>query len=85
MAKVGPLLAVLTLMTFLAASTAAQEAPPLFVIELSSLVPEGGASYANGTVTFLSDHTLAAGICFRTSCNLQTFNISGGSPGESER
>jgi len=80
MAKVGFLLAILTLTTFLTASSAAQEAPPLFVIELSSLVPEGGASYANGTVTFLGDHTLAAGICFRTSCNLQTFDISGGSP-----
>jgi hypothetical protein len=67
-------------MTLLAASLAAQDAPPLCVIALSSLVPEGRDSYANGTVTFLSDHTLAAGVCFRASCNLQTLDISGGSP-----
>lgn len=80
MAKVGPLLVILTLMTFSAASLDAQEVPPLYVIELSSLVPEGGRSFANGTVTFLSDHTLVVGICFRASCNLDAFDISGGSP-----
>jgi hypothetical protein len=80
MAKVPRLLSVLALLAFLAASSAAQEAPPLYVIEFSSLVPEGGLSFANGTVTFLSDHMLVVGICFKASCNLHTFDLSGGSP-----
>lgn len=66
---------------FLIASVAARNGPnPSCVSDVSSLVPQGGASYANGTVTFLSDHTLAVGMCFRAVCNLQTFDISGGSP-----
>lgn len=50
------------------------------MIPLSSLVQEGGASYVNGAVTFLSDRTLVVGICVRASCSLRTFDISGGSP-----
>jgi hypothetical protein len=80
MTNVRCLLAILTLIALLAGSSTAQEPPPLYVIDLSSLAPGGAASLANGTVTFLSDHTLAAGICFRASCNLQTFDISSGSP-----
>ncbi len=80
MAKVLRLVFVLALMAFLAALSSAQGAPPLYVMELSSLVPEGGLSYVNGTVTFLNDHTLVVGICFTASCNLHTFDLSGGSP-----
>jgi hypothetical protein len=80
MARLLRLLSILNLMAFLAASSAAQDPPPLYVIELSSLVPEGGLSFANGTVTFLSDHMLVVGICFRASCNLHAFDISGASP-----
>jgi hypothetical protein len=65
-----------------AVSPAAHEAQPhpLYAIDLSSLVPEGSASHANGTVTFLTDHTLVVGMCFKAVCNLQTFELSGGSP-----
>jgi hypothetical protein len=79
MARVLRLLSILTLVAFSAGSSDAQ-ATLLYEIELSALVPESGASLANGTVAFLSDHTLVAGVCFRASCNLQTFDISGGSP-----
>jgi hypothetical protein len=63
-----------------AASLSAQEVSPLYVIDLSSLVPEEATSHANGTVAFLTDHTLVVGMCFRAICNLQTFDVSGGSP-----
>jgi hypothetical protein len=61
------------------ASLPAQETAqqPLYAVDLSSLVPEGGDSSANGTVTFISDRTLAVGMCFKGMCNLQTFDISG--------
>jgi hypothetical protein len=80
MTKIRGLLTILTLMALLAASSGAQEASPLYVIDLSSLVPEGAASHANGTVTFLTDHTLVVGMCFKAICNLQTFEVSDGSP-----
>lgn len=53
---------------------------PLYVIDLSSLTPAGGASFSNGSVTFLSDHTLVVGMCFKGICNLRAFDISSGSP-----
>jgi hypothetical protein len=62
-----------------AASLAAQEPSPLYVIDLSSLVPEGAGSHSYGAVTFLTDHTLVVGMCFG-GCNLRTFDVSGGSP-----
>jgi hypothetical protein len=81
MAKVLRLLSILALLAFWASSSTAQDVPPLYVIAVPSLLaPEGVASYANGSVTFLTDHTLMVGICFRASCNLQTYDISGGSP-----
>lgn len=85
MAKGLRLSAVVTLMAFVAASSSAgssatQVPPPLYAIELPSLLLEGGPSYSNGTVAFLSDQTLVVGICFRASCNLHTFDLSGGSP-----
>jgi hypothetical protein len=78
MAKIPRLLTILTLTVFLAGSSAAQDPSPLYVIDLSSF--EEGSAYANGTVTFLSDHTLVAGVCPKTSCNLRTFDLSCGSP-----
>jgi hypothetical protein len=69
---------ILAVIVLCAASSAAQEASPLYAIDLSSLVPEGGAS-SSGTVAFLTDHTLVVGMCF-VACNLQTFDVSGGSP-----
>jgi hypothetical protein len=73
---------ILILMAACAASLFAQEVPPrpLYTIDLSSLVPEGAASHANGTAAFLTDHTLAVGMCFAAICNLQTFDVSGGGP-----
>jgi hypothetical protein len=63
-------------------SPSAQEGPPrpLYTIDLSSLEPERSASLANGSVTFLTDHTLVVGMCFKAQCNLQTFELSGGGP-----
>jgi len=71
---------ILILILLCAASSAAQEPSPLYVIDLSSLVPEGAGSLANGTVAFLTDHTLAVGMCFATICNLQTFDWAKGKP-----
>jgi hypothetical protein len=73
---------ILIVMACCAASLAAQEVTqqPVYTVDLSSLVPDGGASYANGTVTFLTDHTLVVGMCFKVMCNLQTFEMSSGSP-----
>ena len=69
------------LLMFLTASAAARNDPnPTWASDISSLVPQGGTHYANGTVTFLSDHTLVVGMCFKAVCNLQAFDISGGSP-----
>ena len=80
MAKVLRLLSILALLAFLTVASSAQHARPLYVIPLSLLGQDGGTPYTNGTVAFLSDHTFVAGICSRASCNLQTFDISGGSP-----
>jgi hypothetical protein len=82
MMKISPLLCVLIGMACCAASLAAQEVAqqPVYAVDLSSVVPEGAAHHANGTVAFLTDHTLAVGMCFQAICNLQTFDVSGGSP-----
>lgn len=39
---------------------------------------EGAVSNANGMVTFLSDHTIAVGMCSKTVCNLATFDVKDG-------
>ena len=80
MTKISCLRGVLPLMALLAISSVAQEASPLYVIDLSSLLPDKAASHANGTVTFLTDHALVVGMCFKATCDLQTFEMSGGSP-----
>jgi hypothetical protein len=82
MMKIRRLPSILIGMVCCAASLAAQEVgqQPVYAVDLSSLVPEGAASHANGTVAFLTDHTLAVGMCFQAICNLQTFDVSGGSP-----
>jgi len=63
-----------------AASVAAQEAPqrPLYVIDLSPLVPQGATPNVNGTIAFLTDRILAVGMCFKAACNLETFELENG-------
>jgi hypothetical protein len=89
----------LTLFTF--ASVAQQAPKPLYVVDISSLVPQGGGggtvtvfsdhnvssplpqgstAGANGTVTFLADHVLAVGMCFKSTCNVQTIDVADAEP-----
>ncbi len=44
--------------------------------KVSSPLPQGSTAGANGTVTFLSDHVLAVGMCFKSTCNLQTIDVA---------
>ena len=45
-----------------------------------SPVPQGATDGANGTVTFLDDHTLAVAMCFKATCNVQTFDVADATP-----
>ena len=77
MIKIGLLYGILVV----SLAAAAQEIPqPLHTIDLSSLTPPGSASNVDATVTFVTDHILAVGMCYRSTCNLQTFDLSDGHP-----
>jgi hypothetical protein len=75
-------LCIMILMVLFSVSALAQEGPhsPLYTIDLSSLVPQGAPPNANGTVVFLTDHVIAVGMCYKSACNLQTFDLANGSP-----
>jgi len=71
---------ILTSIVILAASLIAQEGQrqPLYKIDLSSLVPQGAPASVSGTIAFLTDHTLAVGMCSKAMCNLATFDLANG-------
>src|SRR5437868_12458401 len=74
------LVGVLMAMTFVSRSAPAQETPqPAYTVDVSTLVPEGATPNANGTVAFLTDYVVAVGICYKSTCNLQTFELADGS------
>lgn len=80
--KIRRLPGILILMAVSVGSLAAQEVPqrPLYAIDLSSLVPRGATPSANGTIAFLTDHILAVSMCFKSMCNLETFDLTNGNP-----
>jgi hypothetical protein len=82
MMKLVHWLGIMTLMVVFSASTLAQEGPqsPLYTIDLSSLLPLGAPPSANGTVAFLTNRVIAVGMCYKSACNLQTFDLAKGSP-----
>jgi hypothetical protein len=82
----GRLLAVLaTLMICLGAVCASnppesQPVATLGVSQLASNIQDTAGFLTQGTAVFLTDHTLAIGMCNKVGCNLATFDLSGGSP-----
>jgi hypothetical protein len=43
-------------------------------------VPKEPTAGANGSVTFLSDHTLAVGMCFKSRCGVQAYDVADAKP-----
>lgn len=82
----GRVLAVLaTLMICLVAGCASNppESQPVATLGVSQLAPyiqDTAGFLTQGTAVFLTDHTVAIGICNKAGCNLATFDLSGGSP-----
>jgi hypothetical protein len=76
------LIVILTSIVILAAPLIAQEAQrqPLYAIDLSSLVPQGTLASVSGTIAFLTDRTVAVGMCSKAMCNLATFDLANGKP-----
>lgn len=50
---------------------------PLYTGSISDLVPSGNETYRNGSLTFLTDHRLAVGICSNQGCSLEIIEIDG--------
>jgi len=80
---VNTFLRLLVLIHTIAASTvlSAQTTPSaLYTVDLSSLVPKGKQIYLVGSLTFLTDHTLALSMCSNAGCNLETIDLQGENP-----
>jgi hypothetical protein len=52
----------------------------LYTVDLSPLVPQGPEIYLSGSLAFITDHTLAVGMCSNAGCNLETLDLAGGKP-----
>jgi len=53
---------------------------PLYTVDLSPLIAKELDIGRTGTLTFLTDHTLAVSICRNGHCSLETLDLSGSKP-----
>jgi hypothetical protein len=60
----------------------AQEAPPhpLYTVDVSQLVSKELDIVPTGTLTFLTEHTLAVSLCRNLRCYLETLDLEGDNP-----
>src|SRR5580704_8175199 len=74
---------VIDLTSLLPQETAANALSTVMVFtdrEVVSPVPKERAAGANGSVAFLSDHTLAVGMCFKSRCSVQAYDVADANP-----